>query len=183
MRLLGRLTAEAWLTMALFVAAVLGLAFSGTLVAAPKLLFGRALSAISPSLFPKVVLAGLAVAAGALLLLRGRALVHGVRERVEHEGLGRALLLFAIMLFYALTMVPLGFFVSSALSLGAISVAAGNRSVPAILAIALLAPIGLYLVSTRGLAVSLPELDAIEMAWSRAFSLLEPGAAPPAGSP
>ena len=81
----------------------------------------------------------------------------------------RVVMLFGVMFFYALTMQPFGFFISSALSMAAVSWIAGNRSVFQIIAVSVLCPIGLYLVSTRGLAVSLPELSSIEFLYARVF--------------
>ena len=178
-RLVTRLTAEAWLTLGLFLVSTLTLVFMDSLVAKPKLLFGRSLSAIAPSLFPKVVLGALALCSGALLVLRAREALHHAPRPAAGDGLGRALGLFAIMLAYALAMMPLGFLISSALAMAAISVVAGNRSVVATAVLALGAPAALYLVSTRLLAVSLPELDTIERAWAHLFALFRTAA--PAG--
>lgn len=181
MKALSRVTAEGWLVLALFLVGVGGIVFMDRLVAAPKLLFGRSLSAIPPSLFPKLVLGGLALLAGALLVTRGRALLQESHISVDTRGLVRALLLFAVMVLYALTMARIGFLISTALALAAVSVIAGNRSVPTILALALIAPVSLYIVSTRGLSVSLPELSPIEFAYARVFHLFEGGGAPAAG--
>lgn len=46
-----RATPETVVLAVLLVLSLLGLAFMGSLVAAPKLLFGRSLSALAPSLF------------------------------------------------------------------------------------------------------------------------------------
>ena len=51
--------------------------------------------------------------------------------------------------------------------MAAISWIAGNRSILQICAVSIICPIGLYLVSTRGLAVSLPELSSIEFFYAR----------------
>lgn len=52
---------------ALLALSLLGLIFIDTLVAAPKLLLGRSLSAIAPSLFPKIILGLLALLCAILL--------------------------------------------------------------------------------------------------------------------
>lgn len=171
MTLFGRITAEAWLTAFIFLVSLGGFVFMSSLVAPPKLLFGRSLSAIEPSLFPKLVLGATAVLSGWLFWQRRAEMIRSHAATVDYQGLTRAVLLFAVMVFYALAMKPLGFLVSSALSMAAISVVAGTRSVPVIVALALTAPVVLYLIATRGLAVSLPELSAIEFAYQRVFDL------------
>lgn len=162
----ARLTAEGWLLGALFIFSVLCVGLMGWLVAEPKALFGRALSAIAPSLFPTLVLLALAgLCAGVMVARRNVLLV-----RVGTAGpvnIRPAMMLFGVLLFYALLMVPIGFLCSSALSLALISLIAGNRSPLQIGLVSLISPVALYLVATRGLAVSLPELSSIEFfyAW------------------
>ncbi|WP_176442856.1 tripartite tricarboxylate transporter TctB family protein [Tropicimonas sediminicola] len=165
------LTPEILTLNALMIASVLSLIFMNSLVAAPKALFGRSLSAIPPSLFPSIVLAAMAVmCACALVLVRTR-----ISSRVD-KGLNRAewlraVTLFGIMTLYALTMVPFGFLISTAIAMTLISLQMGARSVIQITLVALLGPILLYLSATQLLAVSLPELNAIEMAYARILSL------------
>ena len=64
-----RATAEFLVLAILLILSVLGLLFMNTLVAPPKLLFGRALSALAPSLFPTIILTALALLCLLLLLL------------------------------------------------------------------------------------------------------------------
>lgn len=164
----GAIDAEIIMGGLMFVLSCLGLIFLGSLVAAPKVLLGRSLTAIAPSLFPSLVLGGLALLS-ALFLLRAvrRPSKTASGEGVERPGLGRAFLLFTIMLFYALAMTPLGFLLSTVLVLAAISFLVGNRSPLQIALVSIISPILLYLVATRLLAVSLPELSMIEFAYSR----------------
>lgn len=166
---LSRISAEAWLTGALLLLAVLCLAFMSFLVAEPKLLFGRSLNAIKPTLFPTIVLAALALLSAGFLFARRKSLLHIATSGEEHDVV-LALKFFAVLIFYALTMAPFGFLISSALSLSAVSLLAGNRSLWQILAISLVSPVALYLVATRALAVSLPELSFIEFAYAWLFN-------------
>ena len=167
MKIIRELTAEAWLTIGLALLGILGLAFMSQLVAAPKVLFGRSLTAIAPSLFPSLVMGAMAALACLLLYTLRGSLFSKESKTFEAGALHRVVLLFVVMLFYALAMAPLGFFISSALSMAAISWIAGNRSILQICAVSIICPIGLYLVSTRGLAVSLPELSSIEFFYAR----------------
>jgi len=166
----SRLSAEGWLAGALLVIAILCLALMEFLVAKPKLLFGRSLNAIEPSLFPSIVLAMLAILCAAYLVARRRSLLVAANAAREEGSVILALKFFAILIFYALTMAPFGFLISTALSLAMVSVLTGNRSVLQILAVSLISPVALYLVATRGLAVSLPELSPIEFAYAWLFN-------------
>lgn len=168
---LKRITAEAWLTVGLALLGIFGLLFLSQLVAEPKVLFGRSLTAIAPTLFPSLVLGAMAVLAVALLYSLRGTLFTEHSKTFEDGALPRVVMLFAVMLFYALTMAPLGFLISSAISMAAVAWIAGNRSIPQIVAVSVICPIGLYLVSTRGLAVSLPELSSIEFFYARLFDL------------
>lgn len=153
----------------LFVVSVLALVFLGWLVEPPKLLFGRALTAIAPSLFPMIVLGALAVLCAMSLFVMSRDgdETAGSRETLSQREFRRGVAFFAIMIGYALTMVPLGFLISSAIAVTALSLLMGSRSVLQILCVAGIGPALLYLASTRLLAVSLPELNTIEIVYSR----------------
>ncbi len=162
-----RATPETIVLAALLAFSVLGLVFMGSLVAEPKLLFGRSLSALAPSLFPSIILTALALLCALLLFL----LVHGEIQDFESSTNRsewiRATTFFGIMLLYAVTMQPFGFLISSAIAVVLLSVLMGNRSPLQIGALACAGPVLLYLAATRLLAVSLPELHTIELAYAR----------------
>lgn len=160
-------TPETLTTLSLLVASTLSLIFMSSLVAAPKVLFGRTLSAITPSLFPSIVLFLLAViCALALVVIRIGAAEPAGKGLTRGEWL-RAATLFGIMIFYAVTMAPFGFLISTAIATTLISLQMGARSPVQIGLVALVAPVLLYLGATQLLVVSLPELDVIEMAYAR----------------
>ena len=171
MRAFKSITAEAWLAGGLALVGILGLIFISALVAEPKALFGRSLSAIPPSLFPKLVLGSMGVLACLLIYTLRSSLFASESKTFEKGALSRVVMLFAVMLFYALAMAPLGFLISSALSMAGIAWIAGNRSILQICAVSILCPMALYLVSTRGLAVSLPELSSIEFFYAGVIEL------------
>ena len=102
MKKIKYITAEAWLTGGLALLGILGTVFLSSLVAKPKVLFGRSLTAIEPSLFPLLVLVAMAVLACVLLyMLRGSllaresktfeegALLRRWLERLDGESSGR----------------------------------------------------------------------------------------------
>lgn len=159
-------TPESYFTIGCLVLSVLGLIFMGSLVAAPKLLFGRSLTAIPPSMFPNIIIGALAVLSLVLVLLLSR-VPADPRTQGGIPGWRRGAVFFGIMTFYALAMTPFGFFASSAISLIAISLLTGNRVIWQIVSLAVLAPSLLYLAATRLLAVSLPELNAVELFYAR----------------
>ncbi|MDA8584855.1 tripartite tricarboxylate transporter TctB family protein [Rhodobacteraceae bacterium] len=169
MKIFKHLTAEAWLTSGLALLGILGVVFMTQLVAAPKLLFGRSLTAIPPTLFPTLILGTMAVLAIALFYSLRGSLLSTVSKTFEEGALLRVVMLFGVMIFYALMMEPLGFFISSALSMCAVAWLAGNRSILQIIVVSIVSPVALYLISTRGLAVSLPELSSIEFFYARVF--------------
>lgn len=175
------ITAEAWLTGGLALLGILGVAFMSRLVAEPKVLFGRSLTAIEPSLFPALILGSMAVLASLLLYLLRGSLLAEESKTFEKGALLRVIMLFAVMVFYALTMAPFGFFISSALSMAAVAWIAGNRSILQICAVSVFSPIGLYLISTRGLAVSLPELSSIEFFYARIIEASSAAVSGPVG--
>ena len=148
---------------------VLGIVFLPQLVAEPKVLLGRSLTTIPPSLFPALVLGSMAILAIALLFTLRRTLFARESKTFEGGALVRVVALFGVMLFYALTMQPFGFFISSAVSMAAVAWLAGNRSIVQIIAVSVISPVVLYLISTRGLAVALPELSSIEFFYARFF--------------
>lgn len=164
-----RATPEVMTVAALLVAAAAALLFLDSLVAPPKLLFGRALTAITPSLFPMIVLAMLSVMCLVQLWLSksaGEDLEDAV-ESLSASEWKRGMAFFAIMIGYALMMTPFGFLISSTIAMVLMSLLMGSRSIVQIVCVAGIGPILLYLAATRLLAVSLPELNAIELFYAR----------------
>lgn len=174
-----RIDPEIVVGAAVLLLSTLGLIFIGVLIAPPKILFGRSLTAIPPTLFPALVLGGLAILSAILLVQRVRR-PDGIRipRAEQNSGRRRAVWLFAIMTVYALTMGPVGFLISSAVSMAVIAFLVGNRSLVQIGLVSALSPVILYLVATRLLAVSLPELSAIEFAYARLLGEFGSTAAP-----
>jgi len=162
-----RITPQTIVITVLLVLALLALAFMDSLVAPPKLLFGRALSALAPSLFPRIIISALAILCGLSLI---KALRDDAENRESGPGLRqwlRGIAFFAVMTVYALTMEPMGFLLSTALAIALSTFLMGNRSPVQMLVLSFVPPVGLYLAATRLLVVSLPELDLIERAYAR----------------
>lgn len=162
-----RVTPEVIVTAILLVGALLGLIFMGYLVAPPKLLMGRALTAIMPGLFPGITFTGIALFCALFLFsLRGAPGQEQGATPTQSEW-QRGIVFFGIMILYALTMEPIGFLFSSALAIALLCLQMGNRSPVQVVLLSVLSPALIYLAATRLLAVSLPELNAIELLYSR----------------
>lgn len=162
-----RVTPEVVVTTILLIGSLLGIVFMGYLVAPPKLLMGRALTAIMPSLFPGLTFTLIAVFCTLFLFsLRGAPGQERGSAPAKSEW-QRGVVFFGIMIVYALTMEPIGFLFSSALAIALLCLQMGNRSPVQIVLLSVLSPVLVYLAATRLLAVSLPELNAIELIYSR----------------
>ena len=151
------------------------------LVAAPKLLFGRSLSAIAPSLFPYLTLALITFLSIAVIVIS----FIGARRSPQADSIDNSLvskqsetqdagwiktgLFFVLLTGYGLLLKPAGFFISSFLVISATSLMLGNRNWLQILLLAILAPVCLYLIATRAMLVSLPELNIIELWYAAAM--------------
>lgn len=164
-------TTEQRVVVALFASALLAVVFMNSLVAPPKTLFGRSLTSIAPSLFPVLVLSILAALSALYFGWRVKNPDPEPEEGLPEHGLVRGAMLFGLMTVYALLMEPFGFWLSSAISLAALSWLAGNRVVWQITVLSTVGPAMLYLAATRLLAVSLPELNTIELFYARVLGL------------
>lgn len=165
-------TPETLTTLALLIGSILSLVFMNSLVAAPRALFGRSLSAIPPSSFPTITLTLMAILCATALFLIMTGTVAEQTTKMERAEWVRAILLFGILVLFALTMAPFGFLISTSVAITLISLLMGGRSPIQIGLVAVLGPVCLYLAATRLLAVSLPELVAIDVFYARTLSLV-----------
>ena len=115
------ITPELWITAILLVLAVLSLLFLGALVAPPKVLLGRSLTAIEPALFPSLILTLLAMLCAIQIAATLRRDEQGTESDGMLNGWRRGAILFLIMTFYALAMEPFGFLISTAISVAAMA--------------------------------------------------------------
>jgi len=149
------------------------------LVAKPKMLFGRSLSAMEPSLFPYITLTLIVVLACVLVLFasvglwRNKGAVtnsNNVHVSLLDNPHVRTSVFFVTLVLYGLILKPVGFLISSFLVISSLSLLLGNRNWIQIFLFAILCPIGLYLLATRGMLVSLPELNQIELFYANIFN-------------
>ena len=126
-------------------------------IAKPKLFMGRALMDMKPTLFPRLTMLG-------LLGLSVWYLIHSfnLREKnlfreLDRKSFTRILMTLVIFLAYALLLEPLGFVISSALTVGALTLYLGNRNIFILFLVIIVIPLAIFFIFTRGLRVSLPE--------------------------
>ncbi len=142
-----------------------------TLVAKPKMLFGRSLSAMEPSLFPHITLILIVVMSCLLLPFAIRGILRTAKTvdnnaivlPLKEKPAFKVTIFFVVLVAYGLLLKPAGFLISSFLVICTLSLLLGNRNWIQITLFAVLCPIALYLIATRGMLVSLPELNQIEL--------------------
>ena len=124
----------------------------------PRMVFGRTLMNLEPSLFPRLSIAG-------LFLLSLWYLTHSFQipeknlfKEMGRAGVTRVGVTFLVCLGYALLFEPLGFVLASALMVLILTVYFGNRNIFLILAVTAGAPLVVYYLFTTALKVSLPEM-------------------------
>lgn len=174
-------TREIWFASITGVAAASAMLAMPLLVASPKLLFGRSLSAIPPSLFPMVTLTLIALLSAALALVSWRSLYtqnphldtastesDKVSNTAENNWLKKGAFFF-LLVGYGLLLKPVGFLISSFTVITLTSLLLGNRHWLQIFLLAVISPVCLYLIATRAMLVSLPELNQIELFYSHSI--------------
>ena len=124
----------------------------------PPVLFGQKSNGLDPAFFPQLV-AGCFLLVGLWYLRASFSLndVNGFRglKRDNYISVGFTALMFVV---YASILQPLGFVLSSALTVGVLSIFYGARHWLTILIVALGVPAAVYVIFRRVLTVALPEL-------------------------
>ena len=126
-------------------------------VAAPRTLFGRQLTALDPTLYPRLVLAALLVLGVWYLALARRIRDASLLPEVGWSGFFNIGVTLACLLAYAYFLPRAGFLVSSTVLMLALTLFYGNRNLVLALVIALLVPAAIYYALTRLMLVALPE--------------------------
>lgn len=156
------------------------------MVAKPKLLFGRSLSAIEPTLFPYIILSMILVLSilaavfaaiahrrsqpATVAVSQSKLEITGEESELDGSPLFRVAVFFVMLVAYGLLLKPVGFLISSFIVITVVSLLLGNRNWLQIIPFALISPVCLYLLATRVLLVSLPELDVIELFYAGIFN-------------
>ena len=123
----------------------------------PPVLFGQTDEGLDPAFFPQLVAGSLLVIGLAYLWVSFRLTdVNGFRglTRENYFSVAVTVVMFVV---YAAILLPLGFVLSSAIVVAALSVFYGARNWPAVAAVAIGVPAIVYVVFRRALSVALPE--------------------------
>lgn len=126
-------------------------------IAEPKLLLGRHLSDMKPTLFPRVAFGGLIFLSILYLILSFRLKEKNLFKAVEGKMYIRVAVSFLIFLCYALVFESLGFLISSMLLIGTLAPFYGYRKIFIFIPVLIGIPLAIYLIFVRVLRVSLPE--------------------------
>jgi putative tricarboxylic transport membrane protein len=126
-------------------------------VAKPQKLFGRALSALDPTLYPRFVLGALLVIAIAYFVVSGRLRELNLFRAIDAQGYFNVGVSLVCVVAYAFVLPILGFVVSGIALTFVLTVFYGNRNHYLTVAVSVLAPLAIYYGATRLLLVSLPE--------------------------
>jgi len=144
-----------------FVLILLALALLGAVpyqVAEPQRLFGRALTALDPALYPRLVFGVLLVVAIGYFAASGRIREPNLFRTVDARGYFNVGVTLVCLLAYAFALPHLGFVVSGIALMLVLTVFYGNRNHLLTAAVGVLVPLAIYYGATRLLGVSLPEL-------------------------
>ena len=126
-------------------------------IAKPERLFGRALSALNPALYPRIVLGLLLAIAIGYFAVSFRLREPSLFRTVEARGYLGVVVTTICVIVYALALPKLGFVASGIALTAVLTVFYGNRNHFLTVAVSVLVPIAIYYGATRLLLVSLPE--------------------------
>lgn len=169
--------ADVTFTAVVLILALLALLFGGWLIAEPLIPLGPDILAMSPSVFPTLILAGTALVAFIFLATKARNGALWATRTTDGSTSGsaelyRQSLFIVITVSCALLLTTLGFLTTMFLLMASTSVLVGNRSVFQILAISLVLPLSFYIIVTHILRTALPEADIVERALAPILQLL-----------
>jgi hypothetical protein len=126
-------------------------------VGKPESLFGRALSALKPTLFPRIVLGTLFVLAVWYLLIAGRLHELNLFRTVDKRGYFNVAVTTACVVAYAFLLPVVGYVAAGVALMLVLTVFYGNRNHLLTVAVSVLVPLAIFYGATHLLQVSLPE--------------------------
>ena len=126
-------------------------------VAKPERLFGRALSALNPTLFPRIVLGVLLVVAILYFVASARLHELNLFRTVDARGYFSVAVTIVCLVAYGFALPAFGFVASGIALMLVLTVFYGNRNHYLTVAVSVLVPVAIYYGATHLLQVSLPE--------------------------
>ncbi len=161
------------------VLSVLALLFSGRLIVDAPIPLNRDLLAMSPRVFPYLILAGTVAVAAIFLGIRIRdagsdsaATLSPDDVAASRAGTVRQLAFLVISVACALVLNTLGFIITMFILMASTSILVGNRKPLQILGISLAIPLGFYIAVTHVMRTALPEIDLVQRALAPLLRLL-----------
>ena len=161
------------------VLSVLALLFSGRLIVDAPISLDRDLLAMSPRVFPYLILFGTVAVAAIFLAIRVRDAGSGSASAVgtidaaaSRAAAMRQLAFLIISVACALVLNTLGFIVTMFILMASTSILVGNRKPLQILGISLAIPLGFYIAVTHVMRTALPEIDVVQRALAPLLRLL-----------
>ena len=170
--------ADARFTAVVFVLAALALAFSGWLIVDAPIPLERDLLAMSPRVFPYLILLSTVAVAAIFLGFRMRepaadSVAAGTSgTTASRTAMLRQLAFLVISVGCALVLSTLGFMITMFILMASTSILVGNRNPFQILGISILIPLGFYIAVTHVMRTALPEIDLVQRALAPLLRLL-----------
>ena len=171
--------ADVRFTAVALVLSVLALLFSGRLIVDAPIPLDRDLLAMSPRVFPYLILLGTVVVAAIFLGIRIRDAGPGSDTAVSttdatasRAAAMRQLAFLIISVACALALNTLGFIITMFILMASTSILVGNRKPLQILGISLAIPLGFYIAVTHVMRTALPEIDLVQRALAPLLRLL-----------
>jgi hypothetical protein len=169
--------ADVTFTAVVLLIAVLALLFGGSLIAEQPIPLSADILAMSPRLFPTLILAGTVVVSGLFLFGQAR---NGAlwkpsgsgEPKYESGAVFRQGLFVVITVTCALLLTTLGFLTTMFLLMASTAVLVGNRSPLQIVTISIVLPLSFYVAVTHVLRTELPEADIVERTLAPIMQLL-----------
>ena len=161
------------------VLSVLALLFSGQLIVDAPIPLDRDLLAMSPRVFPYLILLGTVTVAAIFLGVRIRdagsesVVAVGTADAAASRAAAMRQLVFLIIsVACAMVLNTLGFIITMFILMASTSILVGNRKPLQILGISLAIPLGFYIAVTHVMRTALPEIDLVQRALAPLLRLL-----------
>lgn len=161
------------------VLSVLALLFSGRLIVDAPIPMDRDLLAMSPRVFPYLILLGTVAVAAIFLAIRIRdagsdsaVTLSPDDVAASRAGTVRQLAFLVISVACALVLNTLGFIITMFILMASTSILVGNRKPLQILGISLAIPLGFYIAVTHVMRTALPEIDLVQWVLAPLLRLL-----------
>ena len=185
--------ADARFAVVALVLAVLALAFSGWLIVDAPIPLDRDLLAMSPRVFPYLILLSTVAVAALFLAFRAREGGADAAGRADNGDVAtiapdsasapdiptgfrasrrRQAAFLAIAVACALLLDTLGFMITMFILMASTSILVGNRNPLQILGISIVIPLGFYIAVTHVMRTALPEIDLVQRALAPLLRLL-----------